>query len=230
MTISKTLALAVALAAPGVITAGQAHAQVAGIATADPNRAVEGSRAWQAARTQIQTTYKTQLDQAAARERTLQTELQPLVTAYQSAARAPNATEASVRPAAQALQTRQQAAQQELGRLTLPAQRAQAYAVEQISARLPEAVQAAVRARNVQLLLRPDAALFAQPTADVTAAITTELDRLVPSVGITPPANWQPGQSQQQAAAPAAAGTRPAAPAPAPAATVPANQRRPQGR
>jgi hypothetical protein len=70
------------------------------------------------------------------------------------------------------------------------------------------------------MLVRPDAVLFANPTADVTAAITTELDRLVPTVGITPPANWQPGQ-QQQGAAPAAT---------APAATTPARPAQPSGR
>jgi Skp family chaperone for outer membrane proteins len=222
MTSTKTLLLAAALAIPGVIAASQAQAQVSGIAVADPEAAVANSRAWQAARGQIQTTYKAQLDQADARRRAVSAELQPLVTAYQNAARQPGASEASLRPQAQALQTRENAANQELSRLTEPAQRAQAYALEQISRRLNDAVQAAVRARNVTLLLRPAAALFSQPTADITPAITTELDRLVPTVGITPPPGWQPGQ--QGAAAPATApGARPAAPAPA-------NNRRPQGR
>ena len=222
MTNTKTLLLAAALAVPGVVAATQAQAQVSGIAVADPEAAVANSRAWQAARTQIQGTYKAQLDQADARRRAVTAELQPLVTAYQTAARQPGATEASLRPQAQALQTRENAANQELARLTEPAQRAQAFALEQISRRLNDAVQAAVRARNVTLLLRPAAALFTQPTADITPAITAELDRLVPSVTTTPPAGWQPGQ---QAAAPAAApGARPATPAPA----TPA--RRPQGR
>lgn len=223
MTKLKTILLAAALLAPGVAVSAQAQAQ--SVAVADPERAIAASRAWQAARTQIQTTYKAQIDQANTRERALQTELQPLVTAYQNAARAPNATQATVAPAAQALQTRQQAAQQELARLSQPFQRAQAYAIEQISTRLNDAVQGAVRARNVQVLVRPDAALFAQPAADITPAITAELDRLVPTVSINVPANWQPGQAgaaAQGAAAPAA-GTRPATPAPA-------NTRRNQGR
>lgn len=222
MTKLKTLLLAAALSVPGVLIATGAQAQVNGVAVANPEQAVAGTRAWQTARTQIQTTYKTQLDQAEARERALQTELAPLQTAAQNAARQPGATEASIRPTVNAYQTRAQAAQQELARLTAPAQRAQAYAVEQISLQLNTAVQNAVRARNVQLLVRPDAALFAQPTADITAAITAELDRLVPSVSTAVPANWQPGQRQAGAAP---AGARPAAPAPAPA-----NTRRPQGR
>ena len=205
MTKFKLMLMAAAIAVPGTIAAGGAAAQVSGIAVANPEQAVANSKAWTAARAQIQSTYKTQLDQANTRRNAIQAELQPLVTAYQTAARAPGATDASLRPQAQAIQTKQQAAQQELTRLTQPAQRAEAYAIEQISAKLNDAVQAAVRARNVSLLLRPEAALFAQPAADITSSITAELDKAVPSVGITPPANWQPGGQGQQGAAPAPA-------------------------
>lgn len=213
MTNFKHLLLAAALVTPGAFTAATATAQVAGIAVGDPEAAVANSKAWATARTQIQTTYKAQLDQANTRRQAITTELQPLVAAYQKAAAAPGATEASLRTQAQAIQTREQTANAELQRLTAPASRAQAYAIEQISAKLPDAVNGAVRAKNVSLLLRPNSALFAQPTADITAAITAELDRLVPTVGITPPANWQPGQQgdAQGAAAPAAAPATPAA-------------------
>lgn len=210
MTNFKHLLLAAALVTPGAFTAATATAQVAGIAVGDPEAAVANSKAWATARTQIQTTYKAQLDQANTRRQAITTELQPLVAAYQKAAAAPGATEASLRTQAQAIQTREQTANAELQRLTAPASRAQAYAIEQISAKLPDAVNGAVRAKNVSLLLRPNAALFAQPTTDITSAITAELDRLVPSVGITPPANWQPGQQGEGASA--AAATAPAAP------------------
>jgi Skp family chaperone for outer membrane proteins len=219
----KTILLAAALATPGLLVTGSASAQVGGIAVADPEAAVANSKAWATARTQIQTSYKTQLDQANARRQAIQTELQPLVTAYQTAAAAPGATEASLRPQAQAIQAKEQAANAELQRLTAPAQRAQAYALEQISAKLPDAVNAAVRAKNVSLLLRPNAALFAQPAADITSAVTAEIDRTVPSVGINPPANWQPGQQGQQGAAPAPA----AASVPAPTAS---STKKPSGR
>ncbi len=211
MTTFKTLLLAAALAAPAAIVSTSATAQVGGVAVADPEAAVANSKAWATARTQIQTTYKAQIDQANARRQAISTELQPLVDAYPKAAAAPGATEASLRSQATAIQTKEQAGNAELQRLTAPASRAQAYALEQISAKLPDAVSAAVRAKNVSLLLRPNAALFAQPTADITSAITAELDRTVPTVGITPPANWQPGQQQQQgaaAAAPAASNNR----------------------
>ena len=220
----KSMILAAALIAPATFAATAATAQVAGVAIADPQAAMVNTRAWTAARTQIQTTYKAQIDQAETRRQTAERELQPLITAFNTARAAPNANQASLQSQAQAIQSRQATAQQDLDRLTLPAQRAQAYALEQIQAQLGTAVQNAVRARNVTLLLNPQAALFAQPTADITSAITAELDRLVPSVNTTPPANWQPGQ-QGAGAAPAAAGT------PAPAATPPAsNNRRNQSR
>jgi len=213
MTRFKTLLLAAALVAP---VAAPVAAQAQTVAVANPEQAIGASRAWATARTQIETTYKAQLDQANARREAVGRELQPLVTAFNTARAAPNANQASLQQQATTIQTREQAAQAEIQRITLPAQRAQAYAIEQISAKLPDAVQAVVRARNVSMLVRPDAVLFAGPTADVTSAITTELDRLVPTVSVTPPANWQPGQQQgaSAAAAPAAApAARPAQPA-----------------
>jgi len=72
------------------------------------------------------------------------------------------------------------------------------------------------KAKNIGMVVRPDAVLFAQPVADITPAITTELDRLVPTASTAVPANWQPNQQGQgQGAAPAA--TAPARPATRPA-------------
>jgi len=227
MTLSKIL-FASALATTG-IAATTATAQVGGVAVADPQAAIANSRAWTTARGQIQTTYKTQLDQAETRRQAIANELRPLVQAFETARAAPNANQQALQTQAQTIQTREQAANAELQRLTLPAQRAQAYAIEQIQAQLGTAVQSAVRARNVSLLVSPQAVLFQQPTADITAAITTELDRLVPTVNTTPPANWQPGQQGAAGGAPAAAGAAPA-PGAAPAAATPAPAARPRGR
>ena len=215
MTTFKTLLLAAAVLAPAAIVAPAAQAQVSGIAVADPQGAIAASKAWTTARGQIETTYKAQLDQAETRRQAIARELQPLVTAFQTAQRAPTPTAAALQTQAQTIQARETAANQELARLTQPAQRAQQYVIEQIQAKLGDAVTNAVRAKNVTLLLRPDAALFAQPAADITTSITAELDRLVPTVGITPPAGWQPNQQGQQGGAAAAAPAAPARGAPA---------------
>ena len=214
MTKFAKLLLAASVAAPAALVAPAAQAQVNGVAVADPDGAIAASKAWLAARTQIQTTYATQLSQADTRSRAIQAELQPLVTQFQTAQRA-NAAAATLQPQYAAIQAKQQAGQQEIARITAPAERAQAYVVEQIRAKLGEAVQNVIRAKNVTLLVSPQAVLIAQPTADITTAVTAELDRLVPSVSTAVPANWQPGQQGQ-----AAAGTAPgAAPVPAVAPT-----------
>jgi Skp family chaperone for outer membrane proteins len=188
-----------------VAVASPALAQVNGIAVANPEGAVLQSNAWKAAITQIQTTYKAQLDQAQARQTAVQAELRPLVEAFEKARAAPNANEAALRTQATTIQQREQTANAELQRLTQPVQRARAYAAEQIGAQLQPAVNAAMARKKVTLLLRPEAAVQAAPTTDITADVTTELNRLVPTVSITPPANWQPGGQQAAPAAPAAA-------------------------
>nr|WP_174292139.1 OmpH family outer membrane protein [Sphingomonas bacterium] len=205
----KTMLLAATLAVPAALGATAATAQVGGIAVADARAAVTNSAAYTTARSQIETTYKAQLDQAQARSQAIEAELRPLVTQFQTAQSAPNANQAALQTQYSAIQAKQQAGQAEIARITQPAQRAEAYTLEQIQAKLPEAVGNVVKTKNVSLLVSPQAVLFAQPTADITPAITVELNRLVPTVGITPPAGWQPGQQGQ------AAGAAPAAAAPA---------------
>ncbi|WP_294266714.1 OmpH family outer membrane protein [uncultured Sphingomonas sp.] len=203
----------IAAALAPVAIATPSLAQVNGIAVANPEGAVLESNAWKTAISQIQTTYKTQLDQAQSRQTAVQNELRPLVDAFQKARSAPNANEAALRTQANTIQQKEQAANAELQRLTQPVQRARAYAAEQIGAQLQAAVNAAMSKKKVTLLLRPEAAVQTQPSADITTDVTAELNRLVPNVSITPPANWQPGGQQGAAAAPAAAATpaRPAA-------------------
>lgn len=192
----KALLTALAVSAPAMI-ATQAHAQARAIGVVDQEKALADSNAYKTAMTQMQTTYKTQIDQINARRTALQGELQPLVTAYETAAKAPNATDASVRPSAEALQKKNQAAEQELQRLSQPVALSRAYVLEQIAPRIDDAVRSAMKTRSIDLVVLPGATVAYQPTADITAAVTTELNRLVPSVQIVPPQGWRPGQQQQ---------------------------------
>lgn len=195
----KALVASLALTAP-MMVGGQAHAQARAVAVADLEAAVQQSAAYTTANSQIQTTYAAQITAFNTRQTALNAELQPLITAYNTARAAPNATQASVTPSATALQTKQQAVEQELGNLSQPIRLSRAYVVEQIGAQLDAAVTAAMRTRNIDLVLAPQAAIKAQGNADITAAVVTELNRLVPSVQIVPPAGWQPGGQQQQPA------------------------------
>jgi Skp family chaperone for outer membrane proteins len=211
----KTLAAGLALST--AIVAVPAAAQVNAIGVANLDAAVQRSTAWTTAMTQMQTTYKATIDQLNARETAIRNELQPLATKLQNDAKAPNANQQALQQQYKTIQQRQTAAQQELAKIGQPVARARAYVEEQIVGKLDDALRAAMTKKNVSLVVRPEAALSYQPAADITADVTTELNRLVPSVSITPPANWQPGG--QQAA-------QPTPPAPA----QQQQQKQPQGR
>lgn len=197
-TTKKMLLAAVMVAPAAMVGAAQANAQA--VAVADPQAAIANTKAFGAAVAQIKTTYKAQLDQSAARRAAVQKEIEALALALdtdkngQVSQQELEAAQAAKRPEIAAIQQKQAAVQQEVGRLEAPAARAQQYAAEQIALKYEAALQAVVAKRSVQLIVRPDAVIFAQPAADLTPVITTELDTLVPSVSTTPPANWQPGQ------------------------------------
>ncbi|MCA1749976.1 MAG: OmpH family outer membrane protein [Sphingomonadales bacterium] len=156
----------------------------------------------------MQTTYAGQMQQAEARAQALQTELLPLQQAYQQALQAPGATAESVRPAGEALQQRRATAQQEINQLQAPYLNAIAYVREQLMAQIEAPVQAAMAAANVDLVVQPEAVLSMAPNspANLTAAVTAQLNSRVSSVSATPPAGWQQGdtlraaQQQQQPA------------------------------
>ena len=212
--LTRSVVAAALLFAPGAMLAAPAQAQVGQVATADVQAAMANTKAFQAAVAQIRVTYKAQLDQAQTRGAAIDAELQPLVTQFNTARGAAGANQQALQTQAQAIEAKQNAGREEIGRITQPAARAQQYALEQIQSHLNDAVQNVVKARNVGMIVSPQAVLLAQPTADMTAAITTELDRLVPTVSTAVPANWQPGQQQ--------AGSAAATPAPATPARTPA--------
>lgn len=213
---SFTKAAVAAFSLTAIATPAFAQA-VPGLGVADLQDAVRRSNAFTTATTQIQTTYKAQIDQANARRTALQAELTPLVTAFQTAQRAPNANQAALQTQYQTIQQREQAAQTELNRILAPVQLAQAYVTEQVASRLEGAVDRVMTKRRLSVILPPDATVKSLPAAQVTNDIIAELNTAVPSVQITPPAGWQPGR--QGAAA-----------APAPAAATPARPTQPQGR
>jgi Skp family chaperone for outer membrane proteins len=196
----KTFTLAAAaLLAASPLAFSAASAQSA--AVADLQAAINQSAAMAAARTQIGTTYKAQIDAATARATALQTALQPLATELQTLQANPATPQATLQAKAQAFQQRRDAAQREVQTLSASFDRPTAYAQEQIVDKLDAAVKAAMQAKNVTVLLRPESILTIQPQADITADVVAQLNSQVKTVSITPPAGWQPGQRQQQAPA-----------------------------
>lgn len=219
----KKLFVAVMLAATSLsvspLMSAPAHAQAKSIAVADVRVAAARSNAFTVAAQQVETTYKAQISQRDARAQTLQAELNVLVAKYNEEAKKTPQNQAGMQAAAKAVQDKRTAAQVELGQLSAPIDLALAYVEDQISVRMNEALKAAMTARKVDLLLNPDAVIARENAADITLAVTTELNRILPNVSIAVPAGYQPGQLVQQAndaaRAAAAAQSQPAATTPA---------------
>jgi Skp family chaperone for outer membrane proteins len=223
MKIRKNILAAAFLSAAAISV--PASAQVAGIATADTAVAITRSKALGTAYQQIGTQYAAVAQQLQAKR----VEINNL-NAQLDTNKDKELTQAELDVAIKAknpLLTQRDAKQKEINTLQEPVFLAQLYAVEQIALKYDAAQQAVITAKKINVILAPDAFVWAPEAVDVTAAITAELDKVVPSVPITPPAGWRPSRqigalyqqiqqlinaASQQAQA-AAAQARPAAPA-----------------
>lgn len=196
---------------------------VPGLAIANFDAAVANTDAFRAAAQQRPTTYKPVYDQTQVRARAIEAELKPLVDRF-NADRAAKKPDAVLQPQYQAIQARQEAAKEEIQRMMLPIALSEAYVVEQIENRLDQAVRNAMTKRKISLVLNPQVVMAAQNGYDLTPTVTAELNLLIPTAQLVPPAGWEPRQIRearaQQAAqaggapAPAAAGSAPVAPRP----------------
>jgi len=191
-------ALALAPAAPAI-------AQT--VAYTDVQQVLGTSAAAKLADQQMRVTYKATYDQVESRSRVLQAELNAMIVKFQADPKT-NPNNPTLQTQAKAIQDKQRAAQEELGRLSDPIERVNAYVLEQIDTKLDAAVTAAMAKKKVALLLQRGAVIKNTPGTDLTQDIVNELNVLVPNVSITPPANWQPGQNRPGAQ------TAPAAPQP----------------
>ena len=229
MNIRNTAIVAALLSASAI--SAPANAQVSGIATADTSVAIARSKALGTAYQQIGTQY-------AAVAQQMQTKRQEInnLNAQLDTNKDKELTQAELDAAIKAknpLLTQIDAKQKEMNTLQDPVILAQLYAVEQIALKYEAAQQAVITAKRINVILAPDAFVWAPESVDVTAAITAELDKAVPSVPITPPAGWRPSRQigalyqqiqqlisaaaqQQAAAAQARPAAAPATPAPQP--------------
>jgi Skp family chaperone for outer membrane proteins len=215
-------ALAIATLSVSPILAAPAFAQAKGVGVADVRVAAARSTAFSVASQQIETTYKAQIDQQQARGQTLQAEINVLIAKYNEESKKTPQNQAALQAAGQAVQNKRQAAQTELGQIGAPVELAIAYVEDQISVRMNEAIKAAMTAKKIDVLLNPDAVLARENNVDITDAVVTELNRILPSVSTAVPAGYQAGQLIQQRnqqlmdqARAAQPGAQPAAPAPA---------------
>ncbi|MGB5076501.1 MAG: OmpH family outer membrane protein [Sphingorhabdus sp.] len=194
MNIRKSAFAAALLSAAAFVA--PASAQVAGIATADSAVAIAKAKALGQAYQQIGTTFASngQLMQAKRKEINdinVQLDLN----------KDKELTQAELDVAIKAknpLLGQIDAKQQEINQLQDPIIKAQLFAVESIALKYEAAQQAVIAAKKINMILSPEAFVWAPDSVDVTALITAELDKLVPTVGTTPPADWRPSRQGAQ--------------------------------
>lgn len=186
------------------------------------------SNAFKTAAQQRQTTYKAQIDQANSRAQQIQAQLKPLADKFEADRRGGKASEAALQQQVAQIQQLQQSGQQEVNQILQPVAISEAYVDEQIAEKLNTAVQNANNKRKISILLRPDSLIYADNGYNMNQDILNELNTLLPSAQIVPPAGWEPREiREQRAAQQRQQGGQQAAPAAAPA--QPAAQQ-PEGR
>ena len=188
---AKTIAAA-ALAGTAAI-ATPAAAQVSGIATSSPEAVIVRSQARINAYQQIDQQYSAQIAQI----RTLRQEMQTLQQSLDTDNNGQlSQAEAQANPTVvQQLQQKEQ----QLGQASQPIVLAQTYAIEQLINDYQNVQQQVVQQKNIQLLLNPDAIQWAPEAVNVTNDLVAALNQRMPSVQITPPADWRPRQESLSA-------------------------------
>ncbi|MBP6029871.1 MAG: OmpH family outer membrane protein [Sphingobium sp.] len=192
MTYFSKVALAATPALALALAAAPAQAQVGGIATASTIVAIAKAKALIPAYQQIDGTYKSYYDQIQTKSKERndllvrldkngdkkvdQAEMDGAV-----AAKDPNLALVDAK-------------EKEMAVLQEPIAKAQMYVVSQIIGKYPAAQQAVVTAKKINMILAPDAFVWAPPAVDVTTAITAEIDRVLPTATTTAPAGWNPDQ------------------------------------
>ncbi len=181
--------LAAASLAACAISAVPATAQVQGrVATLDISRAIIGTSALQTAYNQVSTTYSAQIETRRTKSQERQTLLQGFDTNSDNEVNDAELQAAQSSPQFAQLQT----LEQEIAQLTNQIDAGRIFAIEQIFAQYPAALQEVVTQQQIQMVMAPASVLYAPQEADITQQVTTSLNTKVPQVGIVPPAGWQP--------------------------------------
>jgi len=180
----------VALAAGMFALAPSAQAQVSGIGTANELLAIGNTKSLAAAGETIQRTFQSNATQLQQKEEQRQAALLKLDTNKDK--KVDDKELAAAKKAKNAALAQLDKLEQEMLDLSRPATLANLYAIETLIQKLDAAETSAMTQRRVTILLRPDAFLAGADKVDLTPAITTELDRIIPTLPTQPPANWQP--------------------------------------
>ena len=209
--VAATLATT-AIAVPAIAQTGTTPplAVAPGLGVANLDAVVANSNAYKTAQTQRLTTYKAQFDAAEARRKAIAAQLQPMADKFNKDRAVTGANQETLRQQAAIIQQLQQSGQQELQGILQPVALSEGYVQEQINDKLVTAVQNAMAKRRISILVNPSAIISANNAYNLNQSVLDELNVLLPSASIVPPAGWEPREVRDQRAA-EAGGAAPAA-------------------
>lgn len=174
---------------------------VQGMGIANIDAIVINSRAFQQAQQQRGIVYKTQIEAANARSQAINAELKVMVDKFNRDKSAAGASQEDLQQQAQAIQASQQYGQQEVNRILEPVALSDAYVNETIRGKLDPAIKAAMAKTRISIVFTPNQVIGFNNAYNLSPAILTELNALIPSLDIKPPAGWEPLAVRQQRAA-----------------------------
>ena len=166
--------LSAALLAGAALTALPANAQVAGIATLDTTDAIMQTKAFAQAYQQIGTTFTSNSQMIQTKRKEIND-----INAQLDTNKDKNLTQEELDAAIKAknpLLTQLEAKEREIAQLQQPIVTAQAFAVESIADRYAAAQQQVITQKKINMILAPDAFIWAPEAVDVTKAVTAALD------------------------------------------------------
>lgn len=161
------------------------------IVVVDTGKVMRECRACVAAQTQLQG----QIAALQQRQQTLSGPLQTEMTAIDAeatrvrglpAGAARTAAETALNNRLQALRTRENTANQELGRQEQTIQSTRAHVVQQLQQRLKPILDGLLASRGANIVIDRDATLSFSPALEVTNEVLTALNAQLPSVSVTP--------------------------------------------
>jgi Skp family chaperone for outer membrane proteins len=173
-----------------------AEPTVPGLAFANLQWVAENSNAYKAARAQRDVVFKPLFDQATARIKQINDQIAAMTAKLQTDRTAPKADAASLQRQAQAIEQLREAGQREIQTLLQPVGRSDAYVAEQINAKLTEVARQVMSERRIAVLLGPQNVLLVNEASNLSPAILSRLNQLLPSVQLVPPAEWKPAASR----------------------------------
>ncbi len=175
------------LAAAGAMLAAASPAaaqQRASVLIVDLDKVLSECTACRAASTTIQG----QVQQGQSRAQALENQLKPEATSLDTAVKAlaGRQPDAALRARVTAFQTKQQAAQAELGNKQRQIESTQANVQQQIASRVVLISEQVRARRQADIVVGKNATLASNSSADITAEVLAALNQQLPSVSVTP--------------------------------------------